>query len=148
MFVELEYVLVADQLHSNWTFWITPLTTDAGALVQWLKRPAWKIRDRRFKPNSGPPSFKEKKKVLSRALVKIQYCGEPPRPIGSMLGLRLFKSCVLRAMSSHSSHHASSVGYPVLTQFSLYVPKGDLKTPKQSWNPSFADTLTCLQLSS
>ena len=35
-----------------------------------------------------------------------------------------FKSCVWRAVSSHSSHHPQEV---LLTQFSLYLHKGSLK---------------------
>ena len=36
-----------------------------------------------------PLSFKETKMSLPRSLVKIQYCGEPPCPRGSVLGLKL-----------------------------------------------------------
>ena len=35
------------------SFHFISFTTDAGALVQWLKLSAWKIRDCRFEPNSG-----------------------------------------------------------------------------------------------
>ena len=32
--------------------------SDAGALVQWLKLPVWKVGDRGFEPHSGlPPSI-------------------------------------------------------------------------------------------
>ena len=47
----------------------------AGALVQWLKLPGWKVRDRGFEPHSG---HQVSKKQNSRALGKIQYCREPP----------------------------------------------------------------------
>ena len=66
----------------------------AGALVQWLKLPAWKVRYRGFEPNSGlqvskkqnvssPLTRKVKsqrnKMFLPRSLIKIQYRVEPPR---------------------------------------------------------------------
>ena len=48
----------------------------SGALVQWLKLPAWKDGDRGFKPHSAPYVSK-KLNVIPRSLKKIQYCGEP-----------------------------------------------------------------------
>ena len=42
-----------------------------------VKLPAWKVEDGRFKPHSGLQVSK-KQNVSSRALIKIQYCGEPP----------------------------------------------------------------------
>ena len=52
-------------------------STWAGALVQWLKLAAWKVRDRGFDPHS---SLQVLKKVffLPHSLVKIKYCAEPP----------------------------------------------------------------------
>ena len=49
----------------------------AGALLQWLKLPAWKSGDRGFVP---PLTFKfqTSEMLLSRSLVNILYCGEPP----------------------------------------------------------------------
>ena len=65
---------------------------------------------------------------LPRSLVKIPYCGEPPWPRGSELGLRSigieFRIMCLEAVSSHSSHHHHEV---LLAHFSLYVHKGGLK---------------------
>ena len=49
----------------------------AGAVVQWLKLRAWKVRDRGFVPSSGIQVSKKKQNVSSCSLVKIQYCGEP-----------------------------------------------------------------------
>ena len=61
----------------------------AGALVQWLKLPAWKIGDRGLVPGSALVfQFQRNKMFLSRSLVKIQYCGESPWPKGSVLDLR------------------------------------------------------------
>ena len=54
----------------------------AGALVHWLKLPAWKVGDLGFEHHSS-----RKQNVFSRALVKIQYFGEPPWPRGSVFGL-------------------------------------------------------------
>ena len=59
----------------------------AGPLVQWLKLPAWKIWDRGFEPHSDI-KFQRIKMFLPCLLVKIEYCGEPPWPRGSVLGLR------------------------------------------------------------
>ena len=62
-------------------------TCNQGALVQWLKPPAWKIGDRvsiltlAFK-------FQRNKMFLLRSIVMIQYCGEPPWPRNRKLGLR------------------------------------------------------------
>ena len=65
---------------------------------------------------------------LPRSLVKIPYCGKPPWPRGSELGLRPigieFRILCLEAVSSHSSHHHHEV---LLAHFSLYVHKGGLK---------------------
>ena len=49
----------------------------AGALVQWLKLPPWKVGDRSLNPTLAF-KFQRKKMFLPRSLVKIQYCGEPP----------------------------------------------------------------------
>ena len=90
------------------------IAVGAGALVQWLKLPAWKVGDREFEPRSAF-KLQRNKMFFPRALVEIQYCGEPPWPSGSMLGLEY---CVWRAVSSHLSHHPQEV---LLAQFSLYV---------------------------
>ena len=50
----------------------------AGALVQWLKLPALKVRDRRFEPRCGIQVSKKQNVSYSRSLVMIEYCGEPP----------------------------------------------------------------------
>ena len=67
----------------------------------------------------GLGGLKETKMFLPHPFVKTQYCGEPPWPRGSVLGLRPpglhFESCVWMAVSSHSSHHPREVP---LAQFS------------------------------
>ena len=74
---------------------------------------------------ASTPAFKCQlnKMSLSRSLVKIQYCGEPPWPRGRVLGLR--RESFWKAVSSHSSHYPQEV---LLAQFSLYVHKGGLKS--------------------
>ena len=86
----------------------------------------------KFKTNSQDFSLSiaslKKKCFFPRSLIRIQFCGEPPWPRCSVLGLGRqgshFKSCVYRAVSSHPSHHPQDV---ILAQFSLYVYKGGLK---------------------
>ena len=72
--------------------------------------------------------FERNKNISSPSTCESQYCGEPPWPRGSVLGIRLqgsnFDSCVWRTVSSQSSHHPQEV---LLAQFSLYVHKGGLK---------------------
>ena len=57
--------------------------------------------------------FQRNKMFLRHSLVKIQYCGEPPWPRDSVLGLRPqgsnFVSCVCRAVSSYSPHQPQEV---------------------------------------
>ena len=76
----------------------------------------------------GLGGFKETKNVSSPFMCESQFCGEPPWPRGSVLGLRPpgsnFESCVWRTVSSQSSHHPQEV---LLAQFSLYVHKCGLK---------------------
>ena len=61
--------------------------------------------------------FQRSKMFLPRSIVRIQYCGEPPRPRGSVLGLRPpgleFRSLCLEG---------SDISFS-----SLYVHKGGLK---------------------
>ena len=47
----------------------------AGALVQWLKLPAWEVRDRGFEPHSGLQVSKTQN--VSSPLTR-KYCEEPP----------------------------------------------------------------------
>ena len=77
-------------------------------------------RCRRFERNTNVPS---------QSTRNTQYCGPPPWPRHSMLGLRppgfeFRRSCVWRAVSSHSSHHPQEI---LLAQFSLYMHKSGLK---------------------
>ena len=66
----------------------------------------------------------QRNNVFSRSLVKIQYCGEPPWPRGSVIGLRPpgfeFQILSLKVSLSHSSHNPQEV---LLAQFSLYAHK-------------------------
>ena len=88
----------------------------------------------KFEPHSGLRVSK-KQKFLPCSFIKIQYYGEPPRPRGSVLGLRPpgleFRILCWRAVSSHSSHHSQEV---ILARFSLYVHKGGMHfiTTKQN----------------
>ena len=75
-----------------------------GGVVQWLRLPALKVRDRGFESHS----LRDREVTCS-----VSDCQ------GSN-----FESCVWRAVSSHSSHHPQKV---LLAQFSLYVNKGGLK---------------------
>ena len=60
---------------------------EQGALVRWLKLHAWNVGDRGSNP---APAFKfqRSRMFLPSSFVKIQYCGEPPWPRGSKLGVR------------------------------------------------------------
>ena len=104
------------------------VTLWAGALVQWLKLPAWKVGDRGLEPRSDI-QVPKKTIFLPCSLVKIHYYGEPPWPRSSELGPDRqgsnFESWVWRAVSSRSSHHLQAV---LLAQFSLYVHRGGLKS--------------------
>ena len=60
----------------NVLYYISLKRFRARAPVQWLNLSAWKIEDRGFEPHSGIQ------------VSKIQYCGVPPWPTGSVLGLR------------------------------------------------------------
>ena len=83
----------------------------ARALVQWLKLPAWRVGDFRFVLRSGI-QFKKIKCSSPDNSLKIWY-----------IGLN-FKSCVWRAVSSHSSHHPQDIG---LVHFSLWLNKSGLR---------------------
>ena len=108
----------------------TLVGSSAGALVQWLKLPAWKVDDRGLEPHSGLQVLK--KQNVSSALTpkKINIVGSlRDRELACSASDRQgsnFKSCVWRAMSSHSSHDPQEV---LQAQFSLYVYKGGPKTP-------------------
>ena len=79
-----------------------------GALLQWLKLPAWKIGDRGFESRFEMDSSREETKYF------------PPLTRKDAI----FESSVWRAVSTHSSHHHEDV---LLAQFSLSVHKGGLK---------------------
>ena len=80
---------------------------------------------------------KRNNNVSSPSTCESQYCGEPPWPRGSVLGLRrqgsYFESWVWRTVSFQSSHHPQEV---LLAQFSLYVHKGGLKPDSFHFNTS------------
>ena len=103
-----------------------PIT--AGALVQWLKLPALKVGDRGFEPRSGIQVLK-KQNVASLLtcsrfnIVVSLHAREVASSATDHQGSN-FESCVLRAVSSHSSHNLQEV---LLAQFCLYVHKGGLK---------------------
>ena len=61
----------------------------AGALVQWLKLPAWKVGHRGCTVSPVQQfKFQRNKMFLPCSLVKSKYCGEHPWPRGSVLGPR------------------------------------------------------------
>ena len=76
----------------------------------------------------GLGGLKETKMFLPHPLVKLSIVGsfrvrEVECSASDLQGLN-FESCVLRAVSSHSSHHSQDV---LLAQFSLYVHKSGIK---------------------
>ena len=99
-----------------------------GLLVQWLKLLAWKIRDHGFIHLSDIRVSKKQYLFLPRSLINIRKYGEPVWPTGSVL-----KSCVWRAVLSHSSHHPHEV---LLAYFSLH----GTKLPKPPSIRSFSHT--------
>ena len=92
--------------------------------MQWLKLPSWKVGDRSLEPRPGLQVSK-KQMFIPHSFVKMPYCGEPPCPRGSVLGLRPpgLEFRIMCALSSHSSQHPQEV---VLARFSLYVYEGGL----------------------
>ena len=56
---------------------IPVLASTSVVLVQLVKLPAWEVGDRGFEPHSGLQVSK-KQIVFPRAIVIIQYYGEPP----------------------------------------------------------------------
>ena len=86
--------------------------------MQWLKLPAWKVEDRGFEPHSDLQVSKKGKDIVGSLRDQEVECSA-----SDFQGLN-FKSCVCRAVSSHSSHHPQEL---LLAQFSLYVYKGGLK---------------------
>ena len=76
----------------------------------------------------GPGGLKETNLFLPHPRVKLSIGGSPhDREVASSASDRQgsnFESCVLRTVSSHSSHLPQKV---LLAQFSLYVHKGGLK---------------------
>ena len=88
---------------------------------------AFHARVRGSLPSLG--GLKETKNASSPSTCESQYCGEPPCPRGSVLGLRPpgleFRIlCLEDSVISQSYHHPQEV---ILAQFSLYVHKGGLK---------------------
>ena len=89
--------------------------------MQWLKLPAWKVGDRGLEAHSGLQVSKKQNVSSPRTRedsILWVACSASHRQ-GSN-----FKSCVWRAVSSHSSHHPQEV---LLARFSLYVHTGGLK---------------------
>ena len=76
---------------------------------------------------SGLGGLKETKMFLPQSMCKIQYCGEPTLPRGSVLGFRPpgLEFRILRLEDSDISFISPSSG-GFLAQFSLYVHKGGL----------------------
>ena len=60
----------------------TSISHASGAMVQWLKVPAWTVGDRGFETHPGL----QRSKKQNVSLIKMQYYGEPLR--GNVLGLR------------------------------------------------------------
>ena len=73
--------------HADCLRWRIIIYISAGGLVPWLTLSAWKVGDRGFEPRSDIQVLKNEM-FLPCSLVKIQYCGEPSWPRGSVLSLR------------------------------------------------------------
>ena len=96
-----------------------------------LCSPTWCCGSRQRDTTSiGLGGLKETKNVSSPFTCKSQYCGEPPWPRGSLLGLRPpgleFRILCLED-SVISIISQSSGGSPGPVEFSLYVHKGGIK---------------------
>ena len=91
--------------------------------MDWLKLPAWKVRDRGFEPRSGIQVSKKEivSSLLTRkdSIVWVEVASSTSDHQGSS-----FESCVWRAVASHSSHHPQEF---LLVRFSLYVHKSGPK---------------------
>ena len=117
--LQLQYVISFEEAATNCckpaaTFVMCP----SGALMQWLKLPAWKIRNRGLEPHPGIQVFSpltRKKSIIVGRLCDRKVAFSDSDRQGSN-----FASCVWRASSSHSSHHLQEV---ILAQFSLYMHK-------------------------
>ena len=98
----------------------------AGALMQWVKLPAWEVGDRGFEPHCGLQVLKKQNVPFSLTRKDSILWGAPVterRARTDRQGSN-FESCVWRAVSSHSSHHPQEL---LMVQFSLCVHKGGLK---------------------
>ena len=94
-------------------------------LVQWLKLPAWKIRDRRFKAHSALQV--SKKQYVSSPLTRNDsiFVGNlRDRKVVCSDGQCLnFDSYVCRVMSSYSLHHPQEVLQAYVSQYVHRWPK-------------------------
>ena len=92
----------------------------AGALVQWLKLPAWKVGDRRFEPTLAFSMKQNVSSLLTRKDKNIVGSLRDREVASSVLDRQgsNFESCVWRAVSSHSSRHPQEV---LLARCSLYM---------------------------
>ena len=93
-----------------------------------VKAACFESRNRGFKPRSGIQVSKKQNvaSLLTRSrfnIVVSLHAREVASSATDHQGSN-FESCVLRAVSSHSSHNLQEV---LLVQFSLYVHKGGLK---------------------
>ena len=90
----------------------------------------------------GLGGLKETKMFLPHPHVEVSIVGSPrDREVACSASYRQgsnFESCVLRIVSSHSSHHPQEV---LLTQFSLYVHKGGLKPDSFHFGTYCADMI-------
>ena len=119
--------------HKLWFTWLIAakswIWARAGALVQKLKLPAWKVGDRGFQLS---PAFKlERNTNVSSLLTRKDYIlwSLRYREVASSTSVHQnsnFESCVWRAVSSHSSHHPQEV---LLARLILYVNKCGLRAP-------------------
>ena len=110
---------------------------------------AFHARARGSFPSLG--SLKETQMFLPHPLIKLSIVGSLRHREVACLASELqsldFKSCVLRTVSSHLSHHAQEV---LLAQFSLYVHKSGLKPDsfhfplvKSSWRYCNSGSFFC-----
>ena len=90
----------------------------AGALVQWLKLPAWKVKDRRFEPQNVSSQLTRKYSILWGASVTERWRARS----------RTASARILNPLSGGQCHLIHlTILRRFLARFSLYVHKGGLK---------------------
>ena len=68
---------LVELVNNNFSTVYVCITAWAGALVQWLEQPAWKLGNRGLEA-ALEFMFQGDKMLNTLPLIKIKYCGEPP----------------------------------------------------------------------